>query len=484
MALSRDDARQFADSILEVLRQAVAKEDRVSLVLWSRHKTEHVSFTSDLAPVEKALDRYVIETSSAQLDQASDQREYLRAVGAFERQVQENLSSMNNVATLPGREAPPAAPTVKGAADTHEGAAAAQTTSATLPMMTAWLEMKLRVAAINSTIDTMASAEGKKVLLLATRRLGLVAGGEFAYIAGAERTSLDARQRFGTEELTRSIVDSANSSGVTIYPMFAEGLKTTYTDAGVAPVRLPPDGAGQIDGGNAPGADARTLLNETMNLTRIAERTGGLMAASVADIVRLMPQVESDMTDYYSLAYRVSSDRADRTRDIVVRTRRGDYTVRARRQFVEKSDVTRMKDRLTAALFGAVTPPAIGLSVETGAPRQDGKRTSLPLVVRIPIKALTPIPQGQTYNGAFSVYLATANDLDELSDFTQKTQPFQFAAADLDRAQAGYFTYDLDLVVNPKARYAAVGVLDEVSKAWGVIRLPLGEAREPQSAAR
>lgn len=483
MSLTKDEAEGLTGSLKKVLRSTVSKGDGVSLVLWSRDAAEHVAFTDDLAPVEAALDKYAKDAMSAQFDDSGQQRQTLRANREFEDMVQARIaesSQANRGRTLPGRET---RVNSVSTIDETPDLTSSMPTAAVLPMMAAWGEMKVRVAAINSTIDTMAGAEGKKILLLGTRRLGEVAGAEYAFNSGQQRILPDVEQRFGTSELTKSIVDSANASGVTIYPMFPQGLRTTYFDSSVSRVEMPvldeaPNGAIPF------GADNLTLTNETSNLGRIAQQTGGMMASSVADIVKLLPQVASDMSDYYSLAYRIESSATDRGRDIVVKTKNRDYTVRTRRQFVEKSEETRMRDRMTAALFGVTLGSSIELKAEAGQIRDTGNRSALPLAVRIPIKSLTPLPQGETYAGAFSVYVATAADLDELSDFTKNTQPFQFKAADLEKALAGWFTYDLDLVANAKARYAAIGVLDEVSKAWGVLRIPLGPSAETQSATR
>ena len=470
MPLARSEAASLVGSIKDVLHTALGPEDLVSLVVWDRHDTEHVAFTGDLSVVDHSLDAYASRTSSAQIDETRQLREQTTAIKRAESAGQTSPeSAAAPVAPLTART-----PVVRPVTDPRLSSTVsgdAIGASVILPMTTAWTEMKLRVAAINSTIDTMAAAEGRKILILGTRRLGEIAGAEYAHHAGATRIPVEYRQRFNTEELTKSIVDNANSSGVTIYPVYPPGLVSSFPDAGV--------GANDT----SPVADSLTLINETANLARIAEGTGGLTASSVADVVKLMPQIASDATDYYSLAYRVTASGGDRARNIEVRTKNRDLRVRARHQFVEKSDTTRMKDRLRSALFGAPGATEIPITASLGASRAKGKRLAMPVSVRVPIRGLTAVPQDGKYSGAFSVYVGTAADLDELSDFTQKTQPYEYAEAQAEEAAAGYFTYDLDLEVNEKARYVAVGVLDEVSKSWGVTRLDLKAAHETQTNA-
>ena len=462
---------ELIGAIKDVLRRTVASGDAVSLVVWNRYSTKHLAFTDDLDEIEAELDAYARSSTQIQLDEVGREREQVRGVRDFEAQVAARVAA----AGMGGQG---------HTANIEQSTSGDSSRSVMLPMLTAWVEMKMRVAAINSTIHTMAAGDGKKILILGTHRLGSVAGAEFMYIGGASLLPDDARQRFDTSDMMKTIVDNANSSGVSIYPIYPEGLVTTLPDASVGPVGLPRGGE-TVNNGLSLAADNLTLLNETVNLSRIADKTGGLMAWSVKEIVQLMPEVASDMTDYYSLAYRVEPSGTDRIRDIVVKTKNRDLKVRARRQYVERSETTRMRDRLTSALFGGGAETSIGITATLGERRGSGKRSSIPVSIQVPIKSLTALPQaGEKLAGSFSVFVATAVDLDELSDFVQRTQPFEFAATDADRANAGHFTYDLDVVVGEKARYLAVGVLDEVSGAWGVTRLDLRPAHEPQNATR
>jgi VWFA-related protein len=431
-------------SMKDILRKTVAPGDAVSLVVWNRYATEQLEFTDDLPAVEAALDKLERDSQKMNVDPLSAQHEEAALMTAFEKKVE--------YLTGPG----PAA--ITGNAN-----------HTSLAMLVAMVEMKQRVAAINSTINSMTGGEGKKILLLVPRRLGEIAGAEFAYVAGESFVSADERNRFGTRALIRSIVNNANANGVTIYPLYPAGIGSSSNE--VSPFNN--------------GSENNVQLNETVNLDHLAKETGGLSAISAKDVVTLMPKIGEDVTDYYSLAYRVSASGEDRARDIVVKAKNRDLRVRARRQFVEKSDDTRMKDRLTATLFRDQLESPIAIVAQLGKARKARKNSTIPLRIRIPIAALTVLPQdGGKQAGAFSVYVGTAADLDEVSNVTEKTQPFQISNADLKKASDGYFTYDLDVVVNPKARYVAVGVLDEVSKSYGLRRLDLPGHETKQAAAR
>jgi VWFA-related protein len=455
------------DSLKQTVTRAVQPGDAVSVVLWNRSEMEHDEFTDDVPAITAAIDHVAKKTKEAQNDLARQQREESAALRAFERKVKEMADTGGGkLATLGRAPDPPQVVTPpKGEAIESNLSGPEQ-----LYMLMAYNEMKVRVAAINSAINSMSGLEGKKILFLATRRLGEVAGAEFAYIGGATRMAANLRLRYGTAEMMKSIIDNANAAGVTIYPVNPPGVGGALPDT--THIVEPDDAASPT---SMERAEYLTLLNETVSLKEIAQQTGGLMAAGLSQVIDLLPRISSDITDYYSLAYRVTASGQDQARDIVVKTKRPGLTVRARRQHVEKSDDTRMRDRLRSTLFRASQDSQIDIEATAGAPKASGKRVAVPVQVRIPIKDLTLLPQGTgKHAGSFSVWVAAAADLDELSDVTEKTQPFEVEESKLEAAQAGWFTYDIDVEVNEKSRYLAVGVLDEVGRTYGLQRLDLG----------
>ena len=454
MRLLPHNADPFFASIKQFLATAVGPEDSVSLVYWNPLTAKQLEFTNDLTAINQGLDAIAATAKGVQLEDIAQNHEHAEMVREFEAEV-EAMAARGGMGQF------------------AVGTSGLDNSAATqLPMLSAFAEMKRRVHAINSTIATMGAGEGKKILLLATRRLGEVAGAEYAYAAGATTVTHGMKQRYGTESLMKSLIANANANGVTIYPLFASSLGIVLQDA-TTNFTMPA------------GVENHTLLNETVNLAEIAEQTGGLAAYAVADIVKLMPQISADVTEYYSLAYKVTAKREDRARDITVKVKNPNLRVRNRDQFVEKSDDTRMKDRLTAALFSTRSDSQIAITATLGERKQVRKRATIPVSVQIPIAALTTLPQdGGKHAGAFSIYIASAADLDELSEFTEKTQPFEIKTADMQKAQTGHFSYSFDVVVNDKVRYVAVGVLDEISKSYGVTRLDVKSAHEPQHAAR
>ena len=81
------------------------------------------------------------------------------------------------------------------------------------------------------------------------------------------------------------------------------------------------------------------------------------------------------------------------------------------------------------------------------------------------------------HSGRFSVYIGVATELNELSDVTLKTQPFEVTAAQLKKALASHFTYEMDVQVTNRSKYLAVAVLDEVGRTYGLKRIELDQGR-------
>jgi hypothetical protein len=312
-------------------------------------------------------------------------------------------------------------------------------------------------------IDTIATAEGKKILLLATHRLGEFAGLEYYSRADMPVLDQETRLRFQMKEELDSIVASANAADVSVYPVFATGV-LNQSDVS-AESRQP---------GTSSVQHHQVNLNEMQSLTRIARETGGLESSGTTEFAKIVHLVESDLTDYYSLGYRLDSTRADHNVELTVKTKNPEYRVRSRRSYVVKSRDTRMKDRLMTALQS--TPDDSMFRIDAAVGRPSGRRRAtglVPLRVRIPVEALTVVPQGKMNAGAFSVYILAGGADDAFSEVVHKTQPFEIAAGEMENARRTQFTYDVEVLMRNDTNRIAVGVLDEVSGSYAVVRVPV-----------
>lgn len=429
----------FIASIKDLVHNTIRSGDTVSLVTFDGRAKVRVNATGDVALIERHLDDIARECIGVTRDKTTIAANEAMEVRAFDAEGASMLAARGFASSRPS-----------------ENDVAIH--AARIHAVEARLEMNRRVATINTLLHGLAGVEGKKLLLLASHRLGEYTGAEYYYAAGVTSSVIPPQERaeLDNRDAVRSIISNANASGVTIYPVFPTGLDYTSPDLG------------------APDISRAVLLNEMVMLKEIAFKTGGITSYGTQNTAALMPRVAEDMSDYYSLAYRATARHDDAARKIVVKTKNPKLEVRSRREFVEKSDDSQMRDRVLAVLNDAPVESSIQLAAELGAVKKTGRSTrSAPLKVRIPINALTLLPEGNKHRGAFTIYAISGGTLGEISEVTRRTQSFDIPASDLQRANASYFTYNFDVMVNDRTRQLAVGVLDEVSKTYGVITVPV-----------
>ncbi|MEA2416823.1 MAG: hypothetical protein QOI58_3480 [Thermoanaerobaculia bacterium] len=419
----------------KLLHDSVRPGDRVMVVSWNYGVVGiRQTFTDDLAKVDKALDAIASRTNTRNHDLMDDLRQELSTI-----------------------------PDAFGGGRTpieDTGLSFSREQSARMKAQIAMDDEKRKVETLKALMRSMAGVDGKKVLLLATHRLSEYAGAEAFYLADPNQLPAEVQSEFDAKPLLRTLVETANANGVTIYPIYAEGLGSTTMPS--------------ADQGNAPSAgtgvfDYRILSNETPMLEFVAKETGGVPAWGSTEVTKLLPRIGDDFDSYYSLAYRATPTKAA-ARKIEVRVKDPALSVRSRRQFVPKTEITRMEDRVIGALFGIAPRSAFRFAAKSGEPTRTKNKTYLfPLTVQVPIAALTPLRgQGNAYNGAFSVYLAWGSTIGGVSDTHHDTQPFSIPVADLDKAKTGHFTYTISVESLTPSLRVALGIYDEVSRDYAV----------------
>jgi hypothetical protein len=302
-------------------------------------------------------------------------------------------------------------------------------------------------------------------MLLLTHRFSQSAGREFLIPRGAMAGSKSLTERmFDMQNEIKGMVRTANANGVTIYPLYPEGLGSDNEIA--AEMRS------STSGGSNPYL---VLDNELEAMTKVSRGTGGLAEWGAENIVQMLPRVKEDFDAYYSMAYRIASSGTDKGRAVSVKAKNRDYVVRARREYVEKSDKTRMADRLLATLVrGGVQGSTIDLRLRVGKIQQLAKRRYLiPVTVRIPVRSIMTLPQEREHAGAFSVSVGWANALGELGPVSEQRETFHIAQEEYDGVQLAFHIYTVEVIADDLTDRVAVGVFDEVSKDYGLARIEL-----------
>jgi len=438
----------------DMLHKVVRPGDRVLVASWSGRMHIRQEPTGDLAAIDNVLTNIAKESVGVTPHPLTDTVLTYASAAEFEKQVYGSAGSGPKFAIPSAELSQPFGPL----------AAAREVL----------MELRAKTDALESLITAASGLEGKKILLMSTRSYGTYAGVEFFGGMVPPRN----RQELETTELRKRLTRTANANGVTIYPIYPLGLGTTF---GMSAEISGGDHIATISQRGSADAtsafDNMILMNETTSLYDIARETGGAMAWGERDIVKLLPRIADDFDSCYSLGYRATSSRSDRVRSIRVVAKNRAYTVRSRKAVVEKSPASRMKDRVVATLFQEPEGrDAIPFTVEYGKPSKLGSKWLVPLTVRVPIEALTTVPDAGGNGGGFSVFVAAGGDFGVVSDVSQKTQPFNIPQGDVERARESYFTYDMDLETDGRADHIAVGVFDELSKEFGLQRLALPPA--------
>jgi VWFA-related protein len=423
--------KEIAGQLKELLHRAIRPGDAVTILAWGAKAYVRQQFTDDLQKVDRMLD----SMSGPPRPEFSDQEQIER-----ERQWMAGIARRH-----PGLSVDDDFPSGGGA------------TAA----------MRAKTHAISAVLQSLSGVDGQKIMLFITPRFSMFAYREVNRRTFPELPTFRERVLYSTGQFVESVAQAANAAGVTIYPLHPPGLGNDWNNASEYTVPKAGDPT-------RAGFDHLQLDNEVQALRLVADQTGGQTAWGKVDVVNLIPRIERDLTDYYSLGYRSSADgstgdRQDRARKIVVKTKNRDYSVRSRSQVIEKSDNTKMKDRVVSALFQQTDGASIPIRLRLGQRAIKGNRFIEPLSIEIPVKSL--LPDGNTSRGVFSVYVALGDSVSLVGDVTQRTQPF--AIGDMQKAKDGLFRYEFDLLTDGKIDRIAVGVFDEVTKEYGLQRIDL-----------
>jgi len=425
-------------AIRSFLREVVRPGDAVTIVSWRRQVITRLPATDNLEAIERVLTAIQKESSFVSADVQTDivaEKEFEQEVAAFAAQHNFAVERLDDV-TLTGLEA----------------------------ARRAKFDMRRKISAINALIGAVSAAEGTKAVILATHRFSRIAGKEYlrglyAQLGPKTPTELEYDMSNEIESVTRT----ANANNVRIYSLYPEGLGNVAI--GSAELKYQ---------GPSPVFDQIVLDNELDAMKEVSSKTGGTLAWGSKDIVQILPAIRDDFDSYYSLAYRVTASGKDSAHTIAVKVKNRDYIVRSRSEYVEKSDATRMKDRVVANLFGTSAGGTIPVNISLGASKPVGKgRRTVPVIVTFPSASLTTVPEKEGHAGAFSVYVGWGNALGQVGDITHETRSFRIPPDQLQTANRVTFTYEFEVLIDQKTSLISIGVIDEVAKEYGLRRVEL-----------
>ena len=451
---------RFFNQLKELVRTTIRPGDKAAIVSWRYVMKVRQDFTDDVTKLNAALDSIHRDITSVAPDSES-----ARLHNAFIEELREEAAIQQNASFIPSM--------------TMSGREQAQQ---------ALVDIRRKTVALTRLVNTLAGAPGKRILLMATRRFSQFAGAEFF---GGE-VPLQDRDYLNTLSIREDFARTANAAGVTIYPIYPEGLEqTVFANAEdrqrrdsmvvgertAAPQIIRRDTDRPIEDATRLNKNGLVLINETAAISEVAVRTGGVAAWGQTDIIRLVETIKEDLTSYYSMAYRADSQRDGKPRRVTVTTKDKRHEVRARREQVTKTDAMRMRERVVTALYAKIPDAALLFDAEAGKVSRRHRRYRVPVRIAIPMEVLTSLPSADGERGSFTVFAVAGGMLGVMSEVAHKTQSFVVDPAKKDRAQQAVITYELEIETDGRADRIAIGLLDDTSREWGVMTIPLGSRR-------
>ena len=410
--------------------------DDAMIVTWRRGIRRVFPFTGDLALLDRRLDAVARDAGRLGQETATE-LEQLAADDAYYRWAEQGNSELSRQRLV------------------HER----------------WLEVKSKLVALRGLVASLAGLEGRKDLILVSRRLSKVAGIEYEGPLIRKDAAAGPPGLFGEvkginmKEFIDALTETANAVGVTIHSIYAEGWSMDVPTAANA---LMPDIPDRLFSALIVRQNPQVWTNEMTTLGIVSERTGGVLIGNTTQASRFAEKVASDLSHWYSIGYpRPGGNEA--SGKIVVKAKKPGLVVRSRKAFVDRPPGEVMRERVVANLFRRDEAARLPIGVEAGAPvpKEKGLWVTT-LRVRIPVRSLALVPDGEEAKGAVTLYRVSATPVGEVSEVQEVRQEVRVPAALATAESAVVLDYEVEVEAVDPASRLSVGVLDETSGLAGL----------------
>lgn len=353
-------------------------------------------------------------------------------------------------------------------------------------------DLRREAEALEKTVRALAGLPGRKAVLFVSGGLPQRPGEElYQYLqdlagavnltgAGSPIGGFDASLEPIREDQTHlfnAITRAANAHQVTLYTLDANGSagRSSLSAANST------EAAGVGIAGGAQ-LDAMRIQNFQQPMIDLAEATGGASILGTSNYDDALTRMATDFDTYYSLGYNSPGAGDGEFHRIDVRIKRPGLKVRHRTGYVDKPRAERVADRTYSALLLDVESNPLGVEVDFGAPEhRGGTKWLLPVMIRIPFKDLTLLPNGEVEEGRLNIYLAVKDEKGGVSDLHQQPYPVQVPSDQLEIARGQSIGYYATLEVRPGKPTLAVGVWDELSGTESFVQTEVLVGEEKQA---
>jgi VWFA-related protein len=322
---------------------------------------------------------------------------------------------------------------------------------------------------LRDTTRSLAGLPGRKALLYVSDGLPQNPGQELyqhmislyprgSYLAGRHVDIPLEITDYYQPEFFQELVADANAHQVTIYTLDAGGS--------AAGGFLFSAETGTLGGAGGGTTDVDTLreANLKARMIDVAERTGGMAIRGTLNFDGALARVGADFDSFYSLGYRSPRGGDDKYHRIEVRVKRPGLIVRHRAGYVDKPEEQRVADRTLSSLLLEVEANPLEIGIDFGPSVKTGKdEFVLPIIIRIPVRDLALLPQGEMEQGQLRIFLAVRDEEGRVSDLHEIPLPVSFPREKLENARRAEIGYRTNLKIGKGTPKVAVGVWDELS---------------------
>ncbi|HET7434303.1 MAG TPA: VWA domain-containing protein [Thermoanaerobaculia bacterium] len=432
--------RKVLEALTRFIDEQLGPGDQASVVEWGRSLTIAAPLTSD-----KAILRQALADAGAHASPASAQT----ALARVQRQCSSSLR-MAMSGALPMRIA----------YEECIGYVRQETQALTLASRSV-------LSAVDVALTTVAGVDAKKALIVAGAELPADPGADLfqwandlfarytrGFGAAHERPDGDVtrEQHSRIEELAHR----ASTRGVTLY--LVAGTATSNPNDASATLAVHDSGADFQHKGNTRDAFAS-----------LARESGGFAVPTVDALDRALDAIARETASYYAIGYRPGQERRG-DRHIVVRTKKKEYVVRARRTYAQPTVDEEVGDRVTANVFREDARSAFAVRIRAGQPQRAARgQYTVPVEIVFP-SSLTLLPDGEQLAGGFVVYVSVGNDSGALSGIQRRMQPVRMAKGEEKTFRAEPVLFTATLTMREGENRLSVAVRDQVSNEIGFAR--------------
>ncbi len=289
-------------------------------------------------------------------------------------------------------------------------------------------------------------------------------------------------ERVGSDrsQLVDRVALEANAHQVTLYTLNAGGTTAQSTvSAEFAGLSASAGGRTQLD--------QLRQANLTEPLIELAERTGGNSILNTFNFDAAMAAMARDFDSFYSLGFRSPHQGDGQRHKVEVKLNRPGFKIRHRRGYVDKPPEERLADRTLSSLVLGLEKNPLGVGVQFGKASKSGRgQYDLPVLVRIPLRALTLLPVGETTQGKLQIYVQVQDDKGRVSQLHRHPYPVSVANDKVEEARGQDVGYQLQLKVRPGTPKIAVAVWDELSgtQSFVLLRVLVGQEKKKGKGKR